>query len=256
VKYLVKKLALCLALFIPSAFSSASLPTDTYEDLQNLKSNVRAAYVNALIVDKDSRAHAKRVAFINKIDATLDKIENLTELSQKHRKELSRSLSIYLRSAKNEANTYDINLGSRTFSNGYSAYSELIEHIYAPIQTIEVSENIPKKSIQIYALLDHIAEAVEIHGERIIKTKRVAKLTQTNLDAMCATIESGLEDIAKYPDSKSVINKASLKWGFIKAPICNLDQTSAPYTITHYGFLLTDILRKYATDQLGNLVTS
>jgi hypothetical protein len=44
--------------------------------------------------------------------------------------------------------------------------------------------------------------------------------------------------------------------GFIKALICNLDQTSAPYTITHYGFLLTNILRKYVTEHLGNLVTS
>jgi hypothetical protein len=256
VKYFVKQLALCLVLFMPSAFCSASLPTDTYDDLQNLKYNVRGAYVNALIVDKDSRAHAKRVVFINKLDATLVKIENSTELDPKHRKELSASLRIYLRSAKNAADTYDINLGSSTINNGYTAYSELIEHIYAPIQTIEASESIPKKTIQILTLLDHIAEAVEIHGERIIKTKRVAKLTQASLDAMCATIESGLKDIAKYPDSKSVFNKASLKWGFIKAPICNLDRTSAPYTITHYGFLLTDILRKYATDQLGNLVTS
>jgi hypothetical protein len=42
-------------LIMPSTFSSASLPTNAYKDPQNLKSNVGTTYVNALIVDKDSR---------------------------------------------------------------------------------------------------------------------------------------------------------------------------------------------------------
>ena len=63
----LKNTALYLFIFAFSAVSQASSKIDTYHDLQNLKSDVRAAYVYSLIVDKDGRAHPKRNERIEKI---------------------------------------------------------------------------------------------------------------------------------------------------------------------------------------------
>ena len=241
-----KTITFYLFLFAFSAVSQASSKLDTYHELQNLKSDVRAAYVYALIVDKDARAHPKRNEKIERIESVLNKVDNLDHLEKPHKDALSTGMRVYLRSAKNEAATFDERLGSRTFSNGYSAYSELIEQIYAPIQSIEQAEKIPKQSIEVFTLMDKIAEAIELHGERTIKTERVETLTQTNLTKMCAIIEQRLKDIGKYSDAQSTVKQASMKWSFIKTPICKLNKTSAPYTITHYGSLMSDILKDYA----------
>lgn len=246
----LKITAVYLLLLAFSAVSQASSKIDTYHDLQNLKSDVRAAYVYALVVDKDGRAHPKRNERIEKIDNLLNKIDNLENLESNHKEALSMGMRVYLRSAKNEAATYDVNLGSRTFSNGYSAYSELIEQIYAPIQSIQLSSNIPKKTLETFTLLDKIAEAIELHGERTIKTERVENLTQGELNKMCSTIEQKLKKMGKYSDARAMVKEASMKWSFIKTPICNLNKTSAPYTITHYGSLMADILKNYAATNL------
>ena len=248
---LLKNAGIFIGLLLASTLTNASSNLNTYHELQNLKSDVRAAYVFSLIVDKDARAHPKRNNRIAKIDSLLEKIDNLEGLDELHRKALSMSMRVYLRSAKNEAATFDINLGSRTFSNGYSAYSELIEQIYAPIQTIQLESEIPKKTIEVFTLLDKVAAAIELHGERIIKTQRSKNMSQAELSQMCMSIKKGFENLSKYKDAKSTIKKASLKWSFIKTPICNLDKTSAPYTITHYGSLLADILKEYASKDLA-----
>lgn len=249
---LIKNICLIISLISLAVSAHSSTKLDTYHELQNLKSDVRAAYIYALIVDKDARAHAKRNERIKRIDDLLEKIDNLENLEPRHKEALSLSMRVYLRSAKNEAATYDINLGSRTFSNGYSAYSELIEHIYAPIQLIQLDTNIPKKSVEVFTLLDKIAAAIELHGERIIKTERVKDLTQDNLNIMCDDIETQLKNIRHYKDAHSTVKQASLKWSFIKNPICNLDKTSAPFTITHYGALMANILKEYAAKNLNS----
>ena len=249
----LKNTALYLFIFAFSAVSQASSKIDTYHDLQNLKSDVRAAYVYSLIVDKDGRAHPKRNERIEKIDNLLNKIDNLENLEDNHKKALSMGMRVYLRSAKNEAATYDVNLGSRTFSNGYSAYSELIEQIYAPIQSIQISTDIPKKTIEVFTLLDKIAEAIELHGERTIKTERIENLTQGDLNKICSSIEKNLKNIGRYSDARAMVKKASMKWSFIKSPVCKLNKTSAPYTITHYGSLMADILKEYASTTLKSV---
>lgn len=245
------RISYCLALLLACSSGVQAAPLlDTYHELQNLKSDVRAAYIYALIVDEDARAHPQRNERIEKIDRILNKIDNLDHLEKSHKEALSMGMRVYLRSAKNEAATFDERLGSRTFSNGYSAYSELIENIYAPIQAIEFEAKIPESSVEVFTLLDTIAEAIELHGERTIKTERVENLTQINLNKMCSTIEQGLKDIGKYPDAKDTLRKAKLKWGFIKTPICKLNKTTAPYTVTHYGSQMAEILKAYAANNL------
>jgi hypothetical protein len=250
----LRNICLYLLVILFSASSQASSKADTYHELQNLKSDVRAAYAYALIVDKDGRAHSKRNDRINKIEKLLSKIDNLDHLGKNHKKTLSMAMRVYLRSAQNEAATYDVNLGSRTLSNGYSAYSELIEQIYASIQSIRLDSMIPTKTIDTFTLLDKIAEAIELHGERIIKTERVEQLTQNDLSNICSSIDQSFKKIAKYPDAQRTIKKASLKLGFIKSPICHLNKTSAPYTITHYGSLIADILKEYASSSLDKTI--
>lgn len=246
----IKHLITLIVLFGLHISAQASTQLDTYHDLQNLKSDVRAAYVYALIVDKDGRAHSKRNNRIDHIESVLHKIDNLEHLEKSHKDALSMAIRVYLRSAKNEAATYDVNLGSRTLSNGYSAYSELIEKIYAPIQTIQASSAISKKSIQVFTLLDKVAEAIEIHGERLIKTERSKTLTQSDLNTLCRNIEKNLKKVSNYPDAKSISRKITLKWQFIKTPVCQLNKTSAPFTITHYGTQLSDTLKEYAATHL------
>jgi hypothetical protein len=248
--FLNKGLSLCLALCAFSATSHATSDIETYQDLQNLKTDVRAAYVNALIVDKDSRAHPERIQRIENIEQALNRIVTREQLDPNHRGELTMAIRVYLRSAKNEASTYDVILGSRTLSNGYSAYSELIEKIYSPIQSLEVTANVQKKSLNTFKLIDNISQAVEIHGERTIKTERVENLTQTDLNKMCASIEEGLNTLSHYTDARSTVKKATLKWSYIKTPLCQINKTSAPYTITHYGSWVIDTLSLYADKTL------
>jgi hypothetical protein len=248
--FLFKGLSLYLVLIALSATSHANSDMETYQDLQSLKTDVRAAYVNALIVDKDSRAHPERIQRLENIEIALAKIDTLKQLEPSQRSDLSVAIRVYLRSAKNEAATYDVNLGSRTLSNGYSAYSELIEKIYSPIQTLEMTTRVQKKSLSTFQLMDEISQAVELHGERTIKTERAENLTQTDLNKICTSIERGLNTLSQYSDAKSTLKKATLKWSFIKTPICQLSKTSAPYTITHYGSWVIDTLKLYAEKNL------
>ena len=244
------KIFLILTITMLTAVTHALTPTQAYEDLHTLKLSVNSAYVFSLIVDVDARAHLKRNARLEEIEKLAKTIDNIGQLTDQQRTELSTRIHVYLRSAKGEAATYDINLGSRTASNGFVAYSELVEQINISMDAIKQQAQIPAHALKTFSLMDSIIDSVEVHSERALKTLRADKFSQQALNVMCGEVQTGLDSLSELENSKAVVKRASLKWSFIKAPACQKDKTNAPFTIVYYGELIVRELQEFAAVNL------
>jgi len=240
------KIFFTLAITLVATVSHALTPTQAYEELHALKLSVKSAYVFALIVDMDARAHVKRNERLKEIETSAKTLENLEQLKSDQLKELTTRTHVYLRSAKGEAATYDINLGSRTVSNGFVAYSELIEQIDISMDAIKQQAQISEQALKTFNLMEKILNSVEVHSERAVKTQRSDAISQPMLNTMCSEVQSGLDTLAEIKGANTVVKKASMKWSFIKTPACQKAKTNAPYTIIYYGELLVAELQEFA----------
>ncbi len=239
----LQKISLILGFALACSWTNADNAVQTYQTLQQLQNNLRDAYIYALIVDVDSRAHDQRNSKLDAIKVLAKTLYQAEFIDKEQGQELDLRIRLYLRSARNEANTYDERLGSRTFNNGYSAYSEGIEQIKLIMTHLEQGHKIPRNIKTSYVLLNYIAMSVEIHSERVIKTERFESLSQASIDIMCDKINHQLSALKSLPSEKTMVKRAMSKWSIIKTPVCNLDKTSAPYTVVYYGGLMIDILQ-------------
>jgi len=240
------KIIFTLAITMVATVCHALTPAQAYEELHALKLSVKSAYVFALIVDMDARAHLKRNERLKEIENLSKTLENLEQLNGDQRKELTTRTHVYLRSAKGEAATYDINLGSRTASNGFVAYSELIEQIDISMDAINQQVQISEQALKTFNLMEKILNSVEVHSERAVKTQRSDTFSQPMLNSMCSEVQSGLDTLAELKGAGNVVKRASMKWSFIKTPACQKTKTNAPYTIIYYGELMVSELQEFA----------
>ncbi len=240
----LQKNIVIFTMLLVSSWSNALTSLETYQGLQSLRSSLSDAYVYALIVDVDSRAHAQRNIKLDKIAAIAKTLSEKGFFNKEEGQELALRIRLYLRSARNEANTYDERLGSRTLNNGYGAYSESVGQIKLMMSALEQSHNIPRNVKISYVLLNFIAMSIEIHSERVINSGRFEGMSQASLDTMCDKIERKLSALKGIPNTRATVKKAMSKWAMIKKPVCNLDKTSAPYTVVYYGGMMIGILQK------------
>ncbi len=236
-----------LSLTLFSILGHGATSFKAYENLQDLKLSVKSAYMFSLIVDADARAHLKRNARLAEIERSAKDIADITELNTSQHQELKTRIHVYLRSAKGEAATYDVNLGSRTASNGYVAYSELIEQIDASMQSIKQQSPIPLKYLATTKLVNNIVTSIEIHSERALKTLRAEQFSQDVLAKVCSNVQTGIAGLSKFEASNVVMKKTNLKWSFIKTPACVQDKTNAPFSVIYYGELMVKELQAFAT---------